>query len=179
MERGCTGARDHYQLRGLYDTSLLEKLIPLYKRCPRLEGIDCDVLAYAVITAALEAPAHSERGIDALQDIPWLHLWNQLANSLKWPSATHPISNIFRGVSSRVSHSLKNKRDIAATLPGLVATFHKLFKDEALSRKIRHNAGVAFYQLSKAIFPEKDFLINGSETGRHWPVPQLQNRTKD
>ena len=26
-----------------------------------------------------------------------------------------------------------------------------------VSRKIRHNAGVAFYQLSKAIFPEKDF----------------------
>ena len=52
------GARDHYQLTGLYDTSLLAKLIPVHKRCPRLESIDCDVLAYAVITAALK-PLHT------------------------------------------------------------------------------------------------------------------------
>ena len=151
------GARDHYQLRGFYDTSLLEKLIPLYKRCPRLESIDCDVLAYAVITAALEAPAHSERGIDALQDIPWLHLWNQLANSSEMAIryASH-FQYIPGSLLTRLA-LFEEQRDIAATLPGLVATFHKLFKDEALSRKIRHNAGVAFYQLSKAIFPEKDF----------------------
>ena len=151
------GARDHYQLTGLYDTALLAKLIPVHKRCPRLESIDCDALAYALITAALEAPAHSEQGIDALQDIAWLHLWNKLAGS---PEMAIRYASHFQYIPGSLLTRLalfEEQKDIAETLPGLVATFHKLFKDEALPRKIRHNAGVAFFQLSKAIFPEKDF----------------------
>ena len=107
------------------------------------------------------------------------HLWNQLANSSEMAIryASH-FQYIPGSLLTRLA-LFEEQRDIAATLPGLVATFHKLFKDEALSRKMHVTTQVLHFISYQRFFHEKDFSDKWFETGRHWPVPQLQNRTKD
>ena len=151
------GARDHYQTQDLYDEALISKLLPIYKRCPRLETIECDTLALAMISASLEAPLHSEIALAALQDVRWLGLWQGLSTK---PQAALHFANHFQYVPGSLVSRLalfEDQEKIAQVLPGLVATYGKLFKDSSLSVMERHNAGLAFYQLSKALFPDKGF----------------------
>ena len=153
----AAGAREHYQTQDLYDEALLTKLLPIHKRCPRLDTVHCDALGYAMITAALESSMHSEIAIAALKDVRWLSLWQKLVTT---PELALSFANHFQYIPGSLVSRLQlfeEQTDISQTLPPLVATFSQLFGDTSLTSAQRHNAGLAFYQLSRALFPDKDF----------------------
>ena len=151
------GSREHYQTQNLYDEALLTKLLPIHQRCPRLETVNCDALGYAMITAALEASMHSDIAIAALKNVRWLNLWQKLVSA---PQLALSFANHFQYVPGSLVSRLQlfeEQTEISKTLPGLLATFSRLFDNTDLSAAQRHNAGLAFYQLSRAVFPDKTF----------------------
>ena len=105
------GARDHYQLTGLYDT------------CASCEAYPS---AYKDVRASRALTVMSWHTRSLLRRWKPLHTANEESTLFKtslgfisgassrahrkWPSATHHISNIFQGVYSRVSHSLKSRK---------------------------------------------------------------------
>jgi len=151
------GSREHYQTRNLYDEALLNKLLPIHKRCPRLETVNCDALGYAIIAAASETSMHNEIAMAALQEVEWLGLWGKLAAD---PQLALSFANHFQYVPKSLISRLslyEEQRDVSEVLPALLATFNRLFQDKNLTAAQRHNAGVALYQLSRAMFPDKGF----------------------
>lgn len=151
------GSREHYQTQDLYDEALLNKLLPIYKRCPRLQTVNCNALGYAIIAAAFETSMHNEIAMAALQEVEWLSLWRKLVAD---PQLALMFANHFQYVPKSLIARLslyEEQRDVSEVLPALLATFNRLFQDKEFTAAQRHNAGVALYQLSRAMFPDKGF----------------------
>ena len=149
------GARDHYQAEGLYDELLIDKLVPILERCPRLDTIPCNALEYAIIAASFETASHDETALNALQTIAWLDTWARLVEA---PERANHYASYFHWVPRNLISRLElfeAPERIAIQLPALMKTFHDIFVDPTIPLAQRHNSGLALYQLSKAVFPDR------------------------